>query len=163
MAVAGGYGVRPTCQPRGSLGKIAGRMTVRDAEGDTGICHPRREGVSRMPAIALFRGPSHVMEFRNARLLELTTMDGLGIPVREAYPEAWNEAIHVAMDDCFRAGRVIRLDRPRGVLILVPRRDPRGRVFGIGTYYVAALPDRLLRRQPRPPLHLPVGPTAEAG
>ena len=88
-----------------------------------------------MAAIALFRGPYHVMEWCNEELLELFPRDGRGIPVREAFPEEAFRDAQTAMDDCFHSGRYIKLDRPIGVLWLCPRRDDRGRVYGVASHF----------------------------
>lgn len=90
-----------------------------------------------MPAIALFRGPYHVMEYANEEVIEFSQRDGRGIPVREAFTEERWAAVQAAMDRAFTFGEVVTLTRPLGTLVVRPRRDDRGRVVGVGTYFEA--------------------------
>lgn len=89
-------------------------------------------------AVALFRGPMHVLEYADEDVLRLSPRDGRGIPVREAFPEEAYIPVQAAMDECFRSGETLELQRLTGSLILVPRRDGRGRVFGVATHFEAA-------------------------
>ena len=94
-----------------------------------------------MSAIALFRGPHHIMDWCNEEQLELVPRDGRGIPVREAFPESTFRETQTAMDDCFHSGRYVKLVRPHGVLWLCPRRDDRSRVYGVASHFrVSPLP-----------------------
>jgi hypothetical protein len=87
-----------------------------------------------MSSVALFRGPNHVMEWCDEETIAIGGRDGRGAPVREMFPEqAWAEA-QAAMDVVWRTGSVIRLNRPHGLLILMPRVDESGHVFGVATY-----------------------------
>ena len=104
-----------------------------------------------MPAIGLFRGPMHVMEYANAEMLAVAR-DGRGMPVSEAYPERVYAGIHADMDECFRTGEIISSPQPRGILIVVPLRDDRGRVEGVGTWFEYAARPSLGGPLPRPRL-----------
>lgn len=92
-------------------------------------------------AIGLFRGPMHVLEWANDELLALVPRDCVGIPVRECFPEDEFAESQVAMDDCLRSGKYICVARPLGILWLGPRRDARGRVYGVASHFqLAPLP-----------------------
>lgn len=106
-----------------------------------------------MAAVALFRGPVHVMIRCNDEVLAVGGRDGRGMPVREAFPEKRYSDVHLAMDDTFASGRTITLVRPHGVLVIRPRLGARGRIVGVGTYFE---PVPLLPPRPRQPLPEPV-------
>lgn len=90
-----------------------------------------------MPAVTLFRGPCHVIEYADSEAIAVGGRDGRGIPVREIYTEPkWYEAL-AAMDEVYRTGRLIQLARPNGTLLLGPRVDSQARVFGVASYFVA--------------------------
>lgn len=101
-----------------------------------------------MAAIALFRGRGHVMEWRNAEVLAIAPRDGLDAPVREQYPEPEYAETQAAMDECLNTGRPVMLSRPLGILVCVPRKDDRGRTFGVGTWFEVAASPRLRRLPP---------------
>jgi hypothetical protein len=90
-----------------------------------------------MGAIGLLRGSSLVLEYANDELLALLPRDGRGIPLREAYPESAIADTIALFEECFRSGEIIPAVRPAGVLIAYPRRDDRGRVFGVAGCYLA--------------------------
>lgn len=99
---------------------------------------------------ALFRGPMHVMEWRDEEIVTLSGRDARGIPVREAFPEPRWHDVQAAMDEVFVTGRAVTLNRPLGVLVVQPRRDRRGRIFGVGTYFEPAPVPRVVQ-----PLEVP--------
>jgi hypothetical protein len=103
-----------------------------------------------MPAVTLFRGPYHVMEYADDEALMFAQRDGRGAPVRELFPESYWVDVQAAMDEVFRAGVIIRLARPLGTLILGSRRDARGRVFGVASYFRLAPAPVAVQRQPTP-------------
>jgi hypothetical protein len=111
-----------------------------------------------MAAIALFRGPGHVMEYRNAEQLAVAPRDGLGAPVREEFPEPKFIEIQAAMDECFVTGRTITMSRPWGWLVVLPRLRADGRILGVATWFDLAQ----VQPRPRPPL-LPLGSLARSG
>jgi len=88
-----------------------------------------------MPAVALFRGPFHVMEYADPQVLVLGGRDGRGAPVREMYAEAQWAEVQATMDEVYRSGELIMLDRPLGTLVLGPRIDDHGRVFGVASWF----------------------------
>ena len=113
-----------------------------------------------MPAIGLFRGPMHVMEWANDELLAASPRDGRGMPAREAFTEEKYADVQAAMDDCFRSGEDIRLDRPLGVLFVLPRRDAHRAVIGVATcFFVAPRPSQPARPvdEPARAVDLPAG------
>ena len=87
-----------------------------------------------MAAIGLFRGSMHIMEWGNEDMMAMIPRPCIGIPIREAFPEAEFEVAQAAMDECFRSGEFMKLVRPHGVLWLGPRYDGRGRVVGVATH-----------------------------
>ena len=115
-----------------------------------------------MAAIALFRGPYHVMEWCNEENLALMIRDGRGIPVREAFPEPEYEAIQAAMDGVYRSGTVTQLALSTGDLLIGPRSDDRGRVFGVRTWFRLAPVPLGAPRHPSPARPLSVGPGQQA-
>lgn len=88
-----------------------------------------------MPAVVLFKGPFHVMEYADEEAIAFSGRDGRGMPVREVFPEERWAPIQAAMDEAYRSGAIIRLDRPLGTVILGPRFDARGRVCGVATWF----------------------------
>lgn len=103
-----------------------------------------------MPAVTLFRGPFHVMEYADPEAIALAHRDGRGMPVREAFPEEhWTE-VQAAMDEVWRSGALIKLARPLGTVILGPRLDDRGRVYGVAAYYRLAPRPAVARHRPTP-------------
>lgn len=114
-----------------------------------------------MPAVVLFRGPYHVMEWANEEAIALAQRDGRGAPVREVFPEPYWAEVQEAMDEVWRSGEIIRLNRPLGTMLLCPRLDERGHVFGVATYFRLA-PARVGSRLPRL-LHEPLVPVSRTG
>lgn len=98
-----------------------------------------------MAAIALFRGPMHVLIWSNEEVLAFAGRDGRGVPVREAFPEERYSETQAAMDEVYVTGRTIMLNRPRGSLVVAPRVDARDRIVGVATYFEAAPVPQLLR------------------
>ncbi len=92
-----------------------------------------------MPATALFRGPAHVMEYADDEVIAAGQRDGRGVPVREMFPEPEWAKVQAAMDRVFRSGSCIRMAHRGGTILLCPRVDSRGRVFGVASYYRADL------------------------
>lgn len=88
-----------------------------------------------MPSVALFKGPFHVMEYADPEVLTFGGRDGRGAPVREIYDEPWWADAQAAMDDVYRSGEIITLARPLGILVLGPRRDAHGRVYGVASWF----------------------------
>lgn len=104
-----------------------------------------------MPGVALFRGPGHVMEWANAELLALApARDPIGKPIVEVFPEGEFAEPIAAMDVCFRTGRIIKLDRPFGILVFVPRLKA-GLIVGVGSWFRL---DPARAAAPHPPTHL---------
>lgn len=101
-------------------------------------------------AIALWRGPRHVLIWANPAFMEKVPRDGRGVPVREAFIEPRYEPFIQALDACWEARGVIRLPVPPGILYLCPRRDQRGRMIGVASWYgdVPAPPEALPPRSP---------------
>lgn len=89
--------------------------------------------------MVLFRGPSHVLEQADPEAIALSERDGTGMPVKEAFPEDHYREIQRAMDDVYHTGKPVTLPRPGGTLVVVPRLDDRGRVFGVATYFVVGV------------------------
>ena len=108
-----------------------------------------------MAAIALFRGPSHVLEWGNEEFLAFVPREGRGMPVREAFPEEQFRDTQATMDEVFLTGRTLILPRPLGVLVVAPRHAD-GRVRGVSTYFELA-PHALAPRPPRLPQLVAVG------
>lgn len=111
-------------------------------------------GDALMNAVALFRGPMHVMIRCSDEVIAIGGRDGRGVPVREAFPEEQYGPVQAAMDEVFVTGRTITLARPLGVLVIRPRIGARGRIVGVGTYFESApvprpTPDR---QEPLPPV-----------
>jgi hypothetical protein len=100
-----------------------------------------------MPAVVLFRGPYHVMEYANEEALALAQRDGRGAPVREVFPEPYWAEVQEAMDEVWRSGEVMRLNRPLGTMLLCPRVDDRGHVAGVATFF-RLVPARVGSRHP---------------
>ena len=112
-----------------------------------------------MPAVRLFRGPYHVMEYANDQAMSLR--DGRGMPVAECFPEKyWVETL-AAMDEAFRSASIVRRDQPLGTLIVGPRFDDRGRVFGVATWFLPAA--QLVAAQPQTNLPEPLPLEGRAG
>jgi hypothetical protein len=103
-----------------------------------------------MAGIALFRGPMHVMEYANEELLALSPRECVGIPMRESFPEPEFAEPIGAMDAVFHGAGIIKIDRPYGTLILGPRVDGRGRVFGVASWF--QLDEAKVAARPRPTL-----------
>ena len=83
-----------------------------------------------MPAaIILFRGPAHVIDWSNHEVVRT------GAPVSEAYPEETYRGVQAAMSECFHTARPIIVPRPLGTLVVLPRLDDRGRVFGVAAWF----------------------------
>jgi hypothetical protein len=113
-------------------------------------------------AIGLVRGPSLVLEYANDELLALLPRDGRGMPLVEAYPEPAIADTIAVFEECFRSGEIIPVVRPAGILVACPRRDHRGRVFGVMGYYVS---EAELLGVPRPGVRVApaVSPLEQAG
>jgi len=112
---------------------------------------------------ALFRGPMHILEWCDEEVIALAGRDGRGMPVKESFPEhRWHD-VQVAMDEAYTTGRPVTLTRPLGLLVAVPRRDARGRIVGVGTYFELAPVQRSPRLDQEPqPLDQPPGHPAAA-
>lgn len=114
-----------------------------------------------MAAIALFRGPGHVLCFASPELLALAPeRDPIGKPITESFPETeFADAIAV-MDDVFRYGITRCLERPFGTLWLAPR-WAQGQIVGVASCFLID-PVRVALR-PRPTaLRLPEAEPAAA-
>jgi len=98
-----------------------------------------------MPAIALFRGPMHVLAWCNDELIVFAGRDGRGMPVREAFPEERYIETQAAMDEAYVTGRTIMLSRPLGQLVVAPRIGAQGRIVGVATWFEVAPVPQLLR------------------
>lgn len=106
-----------------------------------------------MPAIGLFRGNRHVIEYMSDDFIEWTGEDYTGLPVYEALPDAAYAPMRCAMDDVLATGEPRNVKGAWGELWILPRvRD--GRLVGVASHYPVRLRDRLR------PLRLPVGLTA---
>jgi hypothetical protein len=103
-----------------------------------------------MAGIALFRGSMHVMEYANDELLALSPRECVGIPMRESFPEPEFAEPIGAMDAVFHGAGIVKIDRPYGTLILGPRVDERGRVFGVASWFL--LDEMKVSARPRPTL-----------
>ena len=106
-----------------------------------------------MAAVALFRGLAHVMEWADPEVLNLAERDGRGMPVKEGYPEPHWRDTQAAMDEVYVTGRTVVIRRPLGLLVVNPRVDARGRIFGVSTWFQAA-PAPTVPRAPEPRLVL---------
>ena len=97
-------------------------------------------------AIALFRGPGHVLEWCNEAIVALGTgRCCCGMPAREVFTEAGFDDGLAALDEAYRRGRTVTVGRPLGTLVVLPRFH-RGRLIGVaGCLLIAVVPD-----QPRP-------------
>jgi hypothetical protein len=102
--------------------------------------------------IALFRGSMHVMEWANEELLSMSPRECIGIPLRESFPEPEFEEAQAAMDAVFHGAGIIKLARPYGTLILGPRTDARGRVYGVASWFL--VDDARVAARPAPTLLL---------
>lgn len=111
-----------------------------------------------MPAVTLFRGPYHVMEWCDEETIAIGGRDGRGAPVREMFPEPEWAEVQAAMDEAYRSGAIITLALPHGLLVLGPRVDERGRVYGVASWF-------LLSPQPAdaPPRSMPPEPALLEG
>jgi hypothetical protein len=103
-----------------------------------------------MAGIALFRGPEHVMEYANDELLALTARECIGIPIRESFPEEEFAEAQAGMDAVYHGAGVLKLARPYGTLVLGPRVDARGRVFGVASWFL--VDDAKVAARPAPTL-----------
>jgi hypothetical protein len=102
--------------------------------------------------VALFRGSMHVMEWANDELLSLSPRACIGIPLSESFPEPEFAEAQAAMDAVFHGAGIIKLARPYGTLILGPRTDARGRVFGVASWFL--LDELKVAARPAPTLLL---------
>lgn len=106
-----------------------------------------------MPAIGLFRGNRHVIEYMSDDFIEWAGEDFTGQPVYEAFPDAAYLPMRLAMDDVLATAKPQYVKGAWGVLWILPRvRD--GCLIGVASHYPVRLRDRLR------PLRLPVGLTA---
>lgn len=100
-----------------------------------------------MAAVTLFRGPFHVMEWCDEETIAIGGRDGRGAPVGEMFPEPEWVEVQAAMDEAYRSGAIITLALPHGYLVLGPRLDERGKVYGVASWFLlspqpAAVPPR---------------------
>ena len=114
-----------------------------------------------MSPVALFRGPCHVMEYATPEVIEISGRDGRGAPVREIYDDPKYADIQAAMDEAWRSGGFVKLTWPRGTLLIGPRIDERGLVFGVATYFRFA--QQQVDSRPRPMRLLPHLPAGQVG
>ena len=112
----------------------------------------------------LFRGAAHVVEYVDDDIRAISPRSMLGVPFAEVFPEPDFEEPLAAMDAVYHGAGIVKLDRPYGTLILGPRVDGRGRVFGVASWF--QLDPAKVAARPRPTLLVlpePVGPRAERG
>lgn len=112
-------------------------------------------------AVTLFRGPFHVMEWCDEETIRIGGRDGRGAPVGEMFPEPEWFDIQAAMDETYRSGRILTLGLPHGILVLGPRTDERGRVYGVASWFL--LSPRPVDVPPLPTLPAPVLLRDQAG
>ena len=96
--------------------------------------------------IALFRGPAHVLVDGNDADRAIVPAWAWGMPVREAFPDAFWHPVQKLMDEVFADGRPRSIFFEGGLLTVAPLRDSQDHLLGVGTHYVA-----LARRSPRLP------------
>lgn len=83
------------------------------------------------PAIAIYRGPQHVIVAANCEFLAAIDFDPVGLPAREAFPG--HEGAQDAMDRVYRTGKAELFHEPAAVLLIEALRDASGQVWGIAT------------------------------
>lgn len=85
-----------------------------------------------MEAIAVFRGPAHVLVDTNDESRDVLPPGSFGLPFREAFPQERYRELVAVMD------RTLRDGRPRAVMLpgeglLIVRRWERGQDRGVAT------------------------------
>jgi hypothetical protein len=92
----------------------------------------------------------------DTQLIEFFGGEPLGLPCREAYAAPYFRDLHAALDRVYATGVPEQLQRPVGMVTVLPWRQD-GRLVGVSTHVaVVARPHRL-------PLVVPVGALASLG
>jgi hypothetical protein len=104
-------------------------------------------------SVLLARGQCHVAEFMSPDLIEFFGLDPTGMPIREAFPDGPFRDFFAALDRVYRTGEAEQIQRPVGLVTVLPWRSG-GQILGVSAHVAVVSPPRRL------PLVVPVGARA---